>query len=856
MSLLQAALTWYDAGCSVIPILPDGTKKPLIQWKPYTQAQPSREDVGYWFNPSSRSGIGVICGAVSGGLEMLELEGRAASGADLEKIYSECDKRNISWLFATLLEQGYAEWTPSGGLHFLYRITDHVVPGNTKVARRPANEAELAEKPDDKVKVLAETRGEGGYVIVAPTGGTVHPTGASWSTVAGDIGVIPTVEWADRCLLHEAIHAALDEMPEIVLTPSPPRIPVFQRDGLSPGDDFTERATWEEILTPHGWRVTEYHGNETFWIRPGKQFDGRGSHSATTGFKGDGAQDRLYVFSTSTVFDAEKPYNKFAAYTLLEHNGQFAAAAKELSRRGYGTRRNGPASVAQSAAVDVAAGVVPVPVQAAEVVVSQQAVIPLAAGLPAVHVDTLMRCSWDDRGAGKMFADTFHGILRHVSEEDSWRLWDGKRWSKAQRNQHEWAMTNLAEGVAFHARTMKENEDPAAESFKKFADKMSGMQRLKGIPTLARSNPKLAATVEDFDTHRHLVTVDNGILNLHDGTLQPHDPKLMLSKKLNATFNPTTGTGRWGTFMEQVLPDPAVRGYLQRALGYTLLGDADQRALFLLHGDSGSGKSQVLEGVQALLGDFGSTIPANTFEPNKGSLSDSLHKLRGSRMVTQSELNENSTLNEGLIKAATGGDTLSTRALYGSYIDWRPQFVIFLATNFLPRVSSSDNAIWRRVKPIKFEQKFIDDDGNPLNPDMAGIGVRIAAEEPEGVLNWLLEGIAAYRRDGLTPPDRVREWTQSYREDVDTVRQFLNEGQDEGRIKVEEGQEVGFRELYRAYDAWCRDNQLRPVSSRKFNQSMEAGKWERKRREHGVMWLGVGLIGFLAEAQGFGVGRR
>lgn len=858
MKMLEAALKWHNAGCSVIPIRADGTKKPLVSWAEFQQAPATVEQLETWWGPNPRLGIGVVCGTVSGDLEMLELEGRATDGVSLTKIHEQCAARGVDWLFATLTQDGYAEWTPSGGIHMLYRISDRGVPGNTKVARRPATPEELEANPSDKIKVLSETRGEGGYVIVAPTAGTVHPSGESWSLLAGELGVIPTVSWAERCLLLEAITAALDEMPAPVAPPQR-QLPKIQRNGLLPGEDFNDRATWQEILEPHGWSVTEYRGNETFWIRPGKKFDGRGSHSATTGFKGDGADDRLYVFSSSTEFEPERPYNKFAAYTLLEHHGNYAAAAKELSRRGYGTSAVQPAAVAyDSTSLPVPSGLVPVrevPQQAPVVAVQQEAMIRVAPDLPDIPERLLNNRDWDDHGAAEMYAEAFGGTLRYVGDEHRWRAWDGARWKKA-TSEPQWAMHGLVRAAKLHIPTLERSDHPGTAAFKKFVNKMAGMGRIAGIPRMAQDHPQLSVLAEHFDAQTHLVTVGNGVLDLNTGKLQPHDPGLMLTKKMNANFKPEAGTGRWGTFMEQVLPDAGVRGFLQRAFGYALLGTADQRAMFMLHGDSGSGKSQVLEGVAKIFGDFSSSISQKTFQPmTDNGLSDALHKLIGARLGMQSELNKNAVLNEGLIKSITGGDTISTRPLYGEYRDWKPQAVIFVATNFLPQISSSDNAIWKRIKPIKFDQCFVDEDGNPLDPAAAGLGVRIATEEPECVLNWLLEGIEKFRAEGLAQPEKVRGWSQAYRHDTDTVRQFLSEGQTEGRIKVEVGLEAQFRELHRAYVTWCEDNHLKPIRSREFNDAMEAAGFQRREREKGVMWQGVGLIGWIAANQQSAVGR-
>jgi hypothetical protein len=99
-------------------------------------------------------------------------------------------------------------------------------------------------------------------------------------------------------------------------------------DGVRPGDRYNQETSWEEVLMPHGWRLLYTHEGEGYWQRPGK--DGPGI-SATTNYQGS---DRLYVFSTSTCFEAGRSYSKFAAYTYLEHGGDFSAAARTLAARG------------------------------------------------------------------------------------------------------------------------------------------------------------------------------------------------------------------------------------------------------------------------------------------------------------------------------------------------------------------------------------------------------------------------------------------------------------------------------------------------------------------------------------------
>lgn len=130
----------------------------------------------------------------------------------------------------------------------------------------------------------------------------------------------------------ENAYAALPE-PRQPQVPKPAPVVRIEGGELRPGDDFNDRAHWADILTPHGWTYMYHRGSTWYWRRPGKD---QGEHSATTGRKGVGSEDRLYVFSDATSFEQNVPYNKFAAYALLNHGGDFAAATRDLRSQGFG----------------------------------------------------------------------------------------------------------------------------------------------------------------------------------------------------------------------------------------------------------------------------------------------------------------------------------------------------------------------------------------------------------------------------------------------------------------------------------------------------------------------------------------
>lgn len=266
-------------------------------------------------------GIGIMCGAVSGNLEMVELEGRAAHlVAAIEQAAAD---RGISELWHRFNE-GCSEWTPSGGIHWFARTPDAPTLPNTKLALRP--------NPEDPRKPLcfAETRGEGGWVVVAGSFGRTHKSGLPYVMRSGSPAAIPTLTADERDAIH-ALFRTLDEMPEHT-TPPGERATVARRERpageLRPGDDFNERGSWSEVL-PSGWARLSRDERADAW-----SMHGQGGRKTADHYHDS---DTLYIYD-SDCSGSGRRLDKFAAYAWLNHSGDFHAAASALYAAGYGSR--------------------------------------------------------------------------------------------------------------------------------------------------------------------------------------------------------------------------------------------------------------------------------------------------------------------------------------------------------------------------------------------------------------------------------------------------------------------------------------------------------------------------------------
>lgn len=814
----EAVASWVDAGYSLIPIRNDGTKRPIFEWKRFMSERMNTAQMCWYLDGNPGAGIGIVCGAVSGNLEMLELEGRAADAASLAKILAEVKKDPAAENAWNIVNLGLVVQSPSGGIHFFYRISDHEVPGNEKVARRLPTEAELAAKPKDKVKVLAETRGEGGFVVAAPTGGTVHPSGKSWDIVVGSPGDVPSLTWDERESLHAAIYDALDEMPETQYVPPTPSEQAQRRseqahgDRTRPGDDFNYRANWEDhdMLGGNGWTVSHVQNGTVYWVKPGA--NPRDGHHATTGH--NGAQDRLYVFSTATEFPTEEPLSKFAVYTYLNHGGDFKAATKALAADGYGEPLDRPGPLNEFIPnVAPADSVRPEPE-------------------PVIERTAQPRYRQTSVGNAERMVAEYSPDFRFIPQNKEWMAWDGTKWGpdygQAQVTAAVTAMTyklvDEAESVLASSNPADKEDEKAqmGKAMLKWANSSQMDQGMKGTISQFSRRSEVVAVPTDFDTATGFINVPNGVLDVANRKLLPHDRSYMMTQMFGATYDPKATCPRFEQFMATVLPDEKMRKFVQRAVGYSLLGRPDQRAMFIVHGPARTGKSQFLNLMSALFGDYGDTAMAGSFHKvdKKGdAATPGLHALRNKRFVSTSEESEHAVLDTESLKRLTGNEAITTRALYQDGQRWKPQMVLWIATNPLPQLNSDDNAIWDRIKPVPFTTKFSARGGEDSIKETPGISESIFAEEASGILNWALDGVAEFLAiGGLDQPEQIDKGVADYRHETDPVSQFLAEMQELGQLEHNENDRAQAKTIYVAFTEWCRDSGTYPINARRFHR--------------------------------------
>lgn len=284
-----------------------------------------------WWQVQCPPGIAAVCGAVSGGLEVIDFDREAGN-------LSERWRELVEEMMPGLLGRVCLIETPRrpAGYHVWFRTKDFRVPGNSKLASlsvaERAEEKALAARENRKAEyTLIETRGEGGYALVPGCPPECHENHACYRHVGGvRLEELPAISEGER----EILILCARELDRDIPAPEP--IPKSAPgNNMLPGTDFDLNGwDWAEILEPYGWTLAYGSvGRERRWRRPGK----KQGWSATTGHCFSGGADLLRVFSDNAdPFKPGPPYGKFRALALLGYNGDLSAAARYLGGLGFG----------------------------------------------------------------------------------------------------------------------------------------------------------------------------------------------------------------------------------------------------------------------------------------------------------------------------------------------------------------------------------------------------------------------------------------------------------------------------------------------------------------------------------------
>lgn len=412
------------------------------------------------------------------------------------------------------------------------------------------------------------------------------------------------------------------------------------------------------------------------------------------------------------------------------------------------------------------------------------------------------------------FAEIHAARLRYVAAWGRWYEWDGSRW------RHD--LTLQAYDLVRAACRQASIECKGTRRIK-----LADAKTVAAVEKLARSDRRLAATVDQWDANPWLLNTPAGAVDLQTGqTRRPlQDDYCTRCTSVGAIGEPNL----WIDFLEKITDrNPDLFDFLHRLSGYALTGLTREHALFFGYGTGANGKSVFLNTLIGVMGDYGTTAPMEIFMASKNEQHPTgLASLRGARLVTAVETEEGRRWAESRVKALTGGDRIAARFMRQDFFEFTPQFKLLIAGNHKPGLRGVDEAIRRRLFLIPFNVTI------PVEERDPDLYEKLKKEWPQ-ILNWMVEGCLRWQREGLKAPDIVVQATEHYLETEDALSQWMIE-----RCDVSPQAYDTTQNLFADWKRWAELAGEFAGSQKRFSQTIESRGFTVKRQ------AGTGKYGFL-----------
>lgn len=403
-------------------------------------------------------------------------------------------------------------------------------------------------------------------------------------------------------------------------------------------------------------------------------------------------------------------------------------------------------------------------------------------------------------------------------------------------------------------RSANKARDGRRSSRHSHAKSSAGTSKLNNM--LTEAAPHCGKSVDDLNVDLHAINVTNGTLRFRRSEsgnwelrLDPHRPGDLITKLAPVAFDPKAKAVTFDRFIEEVMPDEEIRRFLQRYMGYCLLGLTIEHCLLFFHGSGRNGKSTFAELFTDLLGDYAASMSIDSFsgdQQRKGSdATPDLARLPGVRLVTAEEPEMGVKLKSALIKKMTGGTRMDVRRLNADFFEFSPHFKIILSGNHKPIITDDSDGMWARVHMVPWHVQI------PKERIDRELPQRLRRELP-GVFAWAVRGALQYLNEGLRPPGQVIEATEEYRQESDPLGSFVK-----GACLVtgDDADTITPVELHEAYLVHAKQNGLpefqAPTFTRRFPDQARKDwphpdggtKQFRKHRTDGrTIWRGIRLL--------------
>ncbi len=403
-------------------------------------------------------------------------------------------------------------------------------------------------------------------------------------------------------------------------------------------------------------------------------------------------------------------------------------------------------------------------------------------------------------GNAQRFAAMHGPRLRYVLSRAMWLAWDGRRWQRDEIGTPDIAakavvadLYKQAAALSAQAASGDQRAGERAETMIKWAKASSKAAAIGAMIKLAQSEDPITTTADSFDRDHLLFNVQNGTIDLRTGKLRPHRQTDLITMLAPVTYDPLSPCPLWDSVLARVLPDPDVRAWLQRFIGYALTGDVREQVLGFFYGSGANGKSVVIDVLMAIFGDYALRAAPDLVLSRHGEAHPTEQAdLEAKRLAACSEIEQGRAWAESTIKRITGDTTITARKMRQNFYTFPATHKLIIAANTKPAVRGTDHAIWRRMCLLPFEVTI------PVEQRDKQLVPKLITEAP-GILAWAVRGCLEWQRTGLGVAKAITMATDNYQADQDAIGQWIA---DECTL-VASAFTPGAA-LYDSYKTWCR----------------------------------------------------
>lgn len=395
------------------------------------------------------------------------------------------------------------------------------------------------------------------------------------------------------------------------------------------------------------------------------------------------------------------------------------------------------------------------------------------------------------------FVTANQGRIAYLAEHRAWLVWEGHVWARDARG----AVTELARE---YARGVAERNELSPRGERAPVGAIRSLNSVRGVKAmleLAKADPRVATSVDQFDSVREELNTPGGVVDLRTGAVRPADPSELVMR--STTVEPDWGmeTPLFDEFMAQTFAgSPARAEYAMDMLGLSLLAGQDSQTFVLNYGAPASGKSTLMKLVGMLLGSESSgyvtVCDHRMFEKSRNERhATEIARLAGARLVVSSEIAEGKQLDADKFKMLVSGDRLTARFMNKDEFEFDPKFTLWIMSNHKAKAPAAEAAFWRRIKVLEYPHSV------PEHLRVSQLDEVLMETEGPGILARIIDRTRAYLEHGMWVPQEVVAETRAHRDLNDSFAGWLEDSATVGHGLFAEG-----AALLQSYVDWCRLN--------------------------------------------------